>query len=108
MSDLANWSPRPMPGSTVLEGMRVRLEPLDWARHGEGVFAAVGGGANADIWSWMPVGPWETLEKLGSFLAERHAAARWRTMTIRDGASAEILGLFAFMGIREEHGSVEI
>src|ERR1700749_1254567 len=51
MTDLSQWTPRPTPGLVVLTGEMVRLEPLDWAAHGEGLFAAVGGEANAEIWT---------------------------------------------------------
>src|SRR5262245_22589835 len=38
--DLSNWQPRPRPDRRVLEGRAVRLEPLDAARHGDGLFEA--------------------------------------------------------------------
>ncbi len=108
MSDLSNWTSRPAPGADVLTGARVRLEPLDWSVHGAGVFAAVGGEANADIWEWMPVGPWATPDALRDFLASQHEKLRWRTMVICDQRSAEILGMATYMNIREAHGAAEI
>lgn len=108
MTDLSTWTKRPAPGASVLAGERVRLEPLDWSVHGAGVFAAVGGNANAGIWDWMPVGPWPTAEGLRDFLAHQHDADGWRTMVIRDAASSEILGMATYMRIREAHGSAEI
>ena len=108
MSDLSNWTPRPAPGLAALEGARVRLEPLDWARHGDGLFAAVGGAANAGIWEWMPVGPFLGPEELGDFLEQMHGAERWRPMVIRARGSGEILGMATYMRIREGHGSAEI
>ncbi len=112
MTDLSTWTKRPAPGASVLEGERVRLEPLDWGVHGAGVFAAVGGAANAEIWTWMPVGPWRAEPALRDFLAAMHASEGWRTMVIRaqgPGAIAgEILGMATYMRIREAHGSVEI
>ena len=57
MTDLSAWTKRPTPGIATLSGERVRLEPLDWSAHASGLFAAVGGAANAGIWEWMPVGP---------------------------------------------------
>lgn len=108
MTDLSNWTPRPTPGGDVLTGTRVRLEPLDWHRHGAGVFAAVGGVANADIWEWMPVGPWETADALREFLASQFDKLRWRTLVIRNIKSGEILGMATYMNIREAHGAAEI
>jgi RimJ/RimL family protein N-acetyltransferase len=108
MTDLSTWTKRPTPGASVLEGQRVRLEPLDWDAHGAGVFAAVGGDAHAGIWEWMPVGPWPTPETLRDFLGFTRKTEGWRTMVIRAQSSGEILGMAAYMRIREAHGSAEI
>src|SRR5262245_10051538 len=40
MSDLSTWTKRPTPGLVPLDGAVTLLEPLDWERHGEGLFAA--------------------------------------------------------------------
>jgi len=55
--DLKKWTPRSTPGSDALSGTYVRLEPLDWAAHGDGLFAAVGGQQNAALWEFVSVGP---------------------------------------------------
>lgn len=108
MSDLSTWTRRPTPGLAPLAGRLVRLEPLDAGAHGEGLFAAVGGAANAGIWDWMPVGPFAAREDLLGFLAAQREQEGWRTMVICGGGSGEILGMCAFMRIREAHGSAEI
>ena len=108
MGDLSNWTKRPTPGLEALDGPRVRLEPLDWDRHGASLFAAVGGEANAAIWDWMPVGPFVTLRELGDFLGLMRTSDHWRTMVICAQTSGEALGTASYMRIREEHGSAEI
>lgn len=108
MTDLSTWTKRPAPGLTALDGRLVRLEPLDWDRHGEGVFSAVGGEANAGIWTWMPVGPFHDIGSLKVFLRGQHEREQWNTMVIRDRASSEVLGMATYMRIREAHGSAEI
>jgi RimJ/RimL family protein N-acetyltransferase len=108
MTGLSTWTPRPPPGLTPLEGRRVRLEPLDWAAHGAGLFAAVGGPANASIWEWMPVGPFPAPGDLQGMLDRNRKQEGWRTMVIRMGSAGEILGMASYMRIREAHGSAEI
>lgn len=108
MSDLSHWTPRPTPGADILTGVRVRLEPLDWSVHGVGLFAAVGGEANAGIWEWMPVGPWATPDALRDWLASQHDKLRWRTMVIRASGDGDVLGMATYMNIREAHGAAEI
>jgi RimJ/RimL family protein N-acetyltransferase len=108
MSDLSKWTTRATPGLAVLEGAHTRVEPLDWARHGEGLFAATGGETNAGIWDWMPVGPFPDPESLRRLLEAMHKTEGWRTLVIHDRRSGEILGMATFMRIREAHGSAEI
>jgi RimJ/RimL family protein N-acetyltransferase len=108
MQDLSTWTKRPTPGLAALEGRLVRLEPLDWAAHGEGLHAAVGGEANSGIWAWMPVGPFLEPAVLQRFLGAMRESEGWKTMAIRDRRSGEILGMATFMRIREAHGSAEI
>lgn len=107
MTDLFHWTPRPTPGLSILSGRRVRLEPLDPAGHGDGLFAAIGGADNS-LWEWMPVGPFATREALLGFLETQMQTEGWRCMTIRAAASGEVLGMAAYMRIREAHGSAEI
>lgn len=112
MTDLSTWTTRPAPGLASLEGRLVRLEPLDWAQHGEGVFAAAGGEANAGIWTWMPVGPFPAIDSLKDFLLGQREREGWKTMVIRErrlsGLAGDILGMATYMRIREAHGSAEI
>jgi RimJ/RimL family protein N-acetyltransferase len=108
MQDFSTWTKRGTPGLTPLEGRRVRLEPFNWTQHGEGLFTAVGGEANAGVWEWMPVGPFLEAESLHRLLAAMREAEGWRTLVIRDRQSGEILGMASFMRIREAHGSAEI
>ena len=107
MTDLSHWTPRPTPGLSILSGRRVRLDPLDPAGHGDGLFATIGGADNS-LWEWMPVGPFATREALLGFLETQMQTEGWRCMTIRAAASGEVLGMAAYMRIREAHGSAEI
>jgi len=86
----------------------VRLEPFDAAAHGDALFAAVGGDANAGIWEWMPVGPFAAREDLLGLLALQHTQDGWRTLVIRAGGAGDVVGMCTYMRIRETHGSAEI
>jgi RimJ/RimL family protein N-acetyltransferase len=108
MTDLSGWTPRPTPGLVALAGARVRLEPLDWAGHGEGLFAALGGAANAEIWTHMPVGPFAEAEALRRMLEANRAGDGWRTLVARAGADNAVCGMASYMRIREAHGCAEI
>lgn len=108
MTDLSTWTPRLTPGLLPLDGRRVRLEPFDPDFHEAGLFAALGGEANAALWEWMPVGPFLTPAAITGFLRAERAAQNWRTLVIRSNLGGEILGMATYMRIREAHGSAEI
>ncbi len=108
MSDLSAWTKRATPGGRTLTGARVRLEPLDWETHGEGLHEAVGGDAHQDLWKWMPVGPFRTPDLLKAFLHAMRDREGWKTMVIRQAGRGEVFGMASYMRIRGEHGSAEI
>ena len=106
--DLRGWTPRPRPGAVSLPGPRVVVEPLDWRRHGDGLFGAVGGEQNAGLWRFIPFGPFPHRD---SFEKEFEAIRRsqdWLTMVIRHARTPDVLGMASYMRIREAHGSAEI
>jgi RimJ/RimL family protein N-acetyltransferase len=108
MTDLSSWTPRPTPGLVVLNGVRARVEPIDWARHGQDLFAAVGGQEREGLWRHMPVGPFAKPDALEAHFSVNAEQQGWRSMAIVDAASGRALGCAVYMRIREEHGSAEI
>ncbi|MEP7210267.1 MAG: GNAT family protein [Alphaproteobacteria bacterium] len=108
MIDLSTWTARPAPGRIALHGATVRLEPLDWAAHGDGLFAAVGGDANAEIWAHMPAGPFPDAEALRRMLDANREQDNWKTIVVRAEPGGAVLGMASYMRIREAHGSAEI
>jgi RimJ/RimL family protein N-acetyltransferase len=57
------------PPRTALEGSFVMLEPIDPARHAEGLFEAGHGSAAADaLWTYMPYGPFADLAAMRVWL----------------------------------------
>jgi RimJ/RimL family protein N-acetyltransferase len=111
--NLSDWQPRPRCGLTALEGTYVRLEPYDAAQHLSGLFKAVGGAANAELWRYIPLGPFLEGAHLGQMIAVTNTSHGWQTMVIRATGTdeipgGEILGMASYMRIREDHGSAEV
>lgn len=104
---LDSWAPCRRPGKELLQGTLVTLERLDWSCHGAGLFAVLGGEANADIWQHMPIGPFADFDSFRNALDRSRSEQQWETLVIRDNNS-EIRGMASYMRIREAHGSVEI
>jgi len=105
---LAQWTARPRPGGVVLQGETVRLEPLDWDHHGEGLTRAVAGSDNADIWRYMPDGPFEDLAQFRAGFGATAERLGWAPFILRRPADQRIVGMSSYMRIREAHGSAEV
>lgn len=105
---LKKWTPCERPGQWPLPGTRVVLEPLDWAAHLEGLYEAIAAPSVSDIWTYMPLGPFESesdFKKTFDFVAKDLG---WEVLVIRAANGGEILGMSSYMRIREAHGSAEI
>ncbi|MEL6287027.1 MAG: GNAT family protein [Pseudomonadota bacterium] len=105
---LQNWTPRERPAPSYLDGRYARLEQLDWATHGDGLFAAVGGEANDELWTYIPVGPFPERAMFEQVFESVRQTYDWETLVIRSAVSGDILGMASYMRIRPDHGSVEV
>jgi RimJ/RimL family protein N-acetyltransferase len=108
MSNLKNWTSRERPGQWPLTGDRVVLEPLDWSEHLDGLYTAVAAPDVADIWKYMPIGPFESQKQFQKIFDRVAGDLGWEVMIIRQAQGGDILGMSSYMRIREPHGSVEI
>jgi N-acetyltransferase len=91
----------------VLAGARVRLEPLDLARHWEGLLAI---GLDPDLWRWTiaQIGDAAGLRRyLDAALAEQ-ARGRALPFATVDVASGRVAGCTRFGSIEPAHRRVEI
>lgn len=105
---LSDWSHRDRPGLRSLKGGRVVLEPLDWDAHGDGLYQAVAAPDVADIWDYMPIGPFTDQSQFEKTLIRVCADFGWEMLVIRKVNGGKILGMAGYMRIREVHGSAEV
>lgn len=106
--DLKNWKPRSRPERIVLEGHYVLLEPLEAARHGDGLFAAATEGDGPERFRWLPETAPETSAGFQSWLERAEASGDPLFFTVIDRASGRIAGRQTLMRIDEANGVVEI
>lgn len=106
--DLSKWKACAAPGQANLVGIYCRLEPFDAEKHGLGLFAAIGGAENGDLWTYIPMGPYANVDELNAALDHVRRELGWQTMVIRDAQTGAILGMASYMRQRPEHGSVEV
>jgi RimJ/RimL family protein N-acetyltransferase len=108
MTDLTNFTARPKPDSTVLIGRTVRVEPLDFDRHGDDLAAAIVGPENAALWDYIPIGPFADLATLRATFEFVVANRDWGPMAIVRPPDNKTLGTASYMRMRPEHGSAEV
>ena len=91
----------------TLDGVRVRMEPLDLARHWEGLLAI---GLDPDLWRWtlnQPQTAVELREYLETALREQEDGKSLPFATV-DKASGRVAGCTRFGNIDRRHRHVEI
>lgn len=107
MTDLKNWTARPLPERKVLEGAYVRLEPLDAAKHGDGLFEASSVPDADTRFTWLFQ---EAPTDRASFQPwlEHAQSSSDAYFVVIDKATGKVAGRQSLMRIDPEHGSIEI
>jgi RimJ/RimL family protein N-acetyltransferase len=97
-----DWSPVASPERAELAGRHVTLRPVSVA-DAEALFEA---GRDPAIWTYLPYGPFESVEAMRARLAEiEDSLDPLFFSVVRDG---EPQGIVSYLRIDTEHGSIEI
>ena len=101
--------PRPRPERLPLAGERVRVEPLDPARHGPDLFRLGHDGSPAaeQSWAYLPYGPFASESAHRSWLESQAASSDPLFFAIVDREERAV-GVATLMSIVPAHGSIEI
>lgn len=89
-------------------GRFCRLEPLDAARHCDDLYAAFSDDSEGQLWTYMAVGPFESLDQFQRWIETVSASADPLFYAIVDTVSGKALGLSAFMRIKPDVGVIEV
>jgi RimJ/RimL family protein N-acetyltransferase len=106
--DLSNWQPRPRPERKVLEGCYVRLEPLDPAKHGDGLFDASTVVDADGRFAWLFENPPQTRAEFQTWLEKVAASQDPLYFAVIDIATGKVAGRQTLMRIEPNHGVIEI
>lgn len=98
-------APARRPGHVSLEGRRGRVERLDAAKHGAGLWQALQG--HDHLWTYMFDGPFADGAAFARWLGEREKSGDPCCYAVLD-ASGGALGLAALMAIRPDMRVIEI
>jgi len=105
---LATWTAREAPRRAPMEGRYVRLEPLDAALHGDGLFAASATQDGEQRFRWLYETPPESRSAFQPWLEKVAASSDPLFFVVIDKASGRIGGRQTFMRIDTANGVVEI
>ena len=106
--DLKDWRPRPRPERAPLEGRYVRLEPLQAARHGDGLYEASSVRDAQDRFRWLFDYPPESRAAFQPWLEKAEAGDDPLYFAVIDKASGRIAGRQSLMRIDPTFGVIEI
>lgn len=108
MSDLSRWTPRDRPARAPLEGRFVRLEPLDPARHGDGLYAASATTDADDRFRYLGETPPGDRQAFQAWLEKAAASEDPLHFAVIDRASGRIAGRQSYLRIDPANGVIEI
>lgn len=105
---LPNWTPPPILPHTPMPGHYCSLEPLDPARHAAELYAAIAVDHAGRMWTYLPYGPFASLDEYQAWMAQACANAEAQFYAIRLGPQGPAVGVACYQRITPAAGSLEV
>jgi RimJ/RimL family protein N-acetyltransferase len=105
---VAGWKPPRVPPREPLVGRWCRLEPLDPARHAADLFAANALDADGRNWTWLPYGPFASLDAYRAWMDQSCCGADPLFFAIVNPATRKPEGVASWLRIDPANGSIEV
>ena len=106
--EIPNWAPAIGPDQTPIIGQYCRLEALDAERHSAELFEAFAHGNNAGLWTYMPVGPFESEQELRTWAKGASQSKDPLFYTLIEQVSGKAVGFASYLRITPEVGVIEV
>jgi RimJ/RimL family protein N-acetyltransferase len=98
-----------VPARSTLTGRYVQLEPLSADRHAAELYRASHGSEEAlGIWTYLPVGPWPSLEAYTAALRQQSSAFDRVFYALRPIEGGPVAGQASYLDIHPQNGVIEI
>ncbi len=98
-----------VPARAAIAGQYVQLEPLSADRHAADLYRASHGSEQAlGIWTYLPVGPWPSLEAYTAALREQSSAFDRVFYALRPIEGGPVAGQASYLDIHPQNGVIEI
>ncbi|WP_297352460.1 GNAT family protein [Paraburkholderia sp.] len=105
---LPDWKGAQLPGSEPLVGRYCRIERVDVERHVEDLYEAYSTATDGRDWTYLAVGPFQSLEAYREHLTKAAALADPMHHAVIDLATGKAVGTLALMRIDAPNGVIEV
>ncbi len=105
---LPDWSPRPRPPRTAIEGRFCRVEQLDPERHAVQLFAANSEDREGRNWTYLPHGPYPAFDPYLEYLEAAVRRDDPLVHAIVERPSGQAVGVASLMRIDPAAGVIEV
>ena len=102
------WTARPRPPREVMKGRYVRLEPVSVERHAGDLFEAFSADAEGRIWTYLPYGPFGSVEELAAWMRKTCLGDDPLFHAIIDKATDKAVGVASYLRIEPAVGVIEV
>jgi RimJ/RimL family protein N-acetyltransferase len=102
------WTTPPRPPLEAMTGRTCRVEPLSVDRHAADLHAANRRDADGRNWTYLPYGPFDTLEAYIAWVTSVVAATDPQFHALIDLASGKAVGVASYLRIDPGAGSIEV
>jgi RimJ/RimL family protein N-acetyltransferase len=102
------WSARPLPPRTVAEGRYCRLEPIDPAKHAQGLFEAISDDSEGRSWTYMAYGPFPTFAEYEEWMKATCLGGDPLFHVLVDKATERPVGVAGLLRIDPKNGVIEV
>jgi len=103
-----DWTARPRPPRTPLDGHFVRIEMLDAERHASDLFAANARDREGRIWTYLPYGPYDDEKVYRDWVAAMAKSEDPLFHAIIDKATGKASGVASYLRIEPAIGVIEV
>jgi RimJ/RimL family protein N-acetyltransferase len=101
------WRPALSPKRQVLEGLRVRLEPFDAARHSAALHSSLHADGDPSLWDYLPYGPFDE-KQWNAWFSASAASEDPLFFALVDRSRQMPMGQASYLRIEPEQGVIEI
>jgi RimJ/RimL family protein N-acetyltransferase len=102
------WKPPQTPARATMEGRYCRLEPLAPEVHAASLFAADALNTDGSMWTYLPYGPFDTLESYRRWMDDACLGSDPLFFAIVDRVTGRAVGVASYQRIDPRNGSIEV